>query len=81
MRGFSPISVVSGGLCVLLMEIGGFVGTLDDEIEVDEEEDPRPSSGGDDGDDEGGQNFSCDFFLVLVRTGDMGSVRSLLAPH
>jgi hypothetical protein len=81
MRGFSPISAVSGGLCALLMEIGGFVGTPDDEIVVDEEEDPRPSSGGDDGDDEGGQNFSHDFFLVLVRTGDMGGVRSLLAHH
>jgi hypothetical protein len=34
------------------MEVGGIVGTLDDEIEVDEEEDPRPSGGGDDGDDE-----------------------------
>jgi hypothetical protein len=32
------------------MEVGGIVGTLDDEIEVDEEEDPRPSGGGDDGD-------------------------------
>ena len=63
------------------MEIGGFVGTLDDEIEVDEEEDPRTSIGGDDGDDEGGQNFSRDFFLVLVRTGDVGGVGSLLAPH
>jgi hypothetical protein len=32
------------------MEVGGIVGTLDDEIEVDEEEDPWPSDGGDDGD-------------------------------
>lgn len=36
----------------LLMEIGGFVGTLEDEIEVDEEEDPRSSRRGRDDMDE-----------------------------
>lgn len=47
---FFPLDFCGLGCCVVflvicvhfLMEIGGFVGTLEDEIEADEE-DPRPS--------------------------------------
>ncbi|CAD6343409.1 unnamed protein product [Miscanthus lutarioriparius] len=73
---FSLISAVFVVICVhLLMEIGGFVGTLEDEIEADEE-DPRSSRRGrddmdehddddDDEDDEDGQDeFEKDDFIV-----------------
>ena len=66
---FSLISAVFVVICVhLLMEIGGFVGTLEDEIEADEE-DPRSSRRGrddmDEHDDDDDDEDDGLFFLAI----------------